>query len=219
MTLAPPLFCSMLRIINYNSSYNNQFTFYSEDGGGQILRLEVLSKHFKQTEHEIHWHLADSLYFNEHIPHNYSSRQTLNSSQTEMDNLITFYNFLDLTSVGKGNTLVSLSRASNVIVIMGFGTMYFFWWQAATCCSVVLDQSWKRWEKVARRREVYESVPGVSWGLEENYLKQFQLSLFSFNQFPAGLWQKADDKKRKESNKVHPLYKRRKSFPEGRKVG
>lgn len=43
-----------------------------------------------------------------------------------MDNLITFYNFLDLTSVGKGNTLVSLSRASNVIVIMGLGPRVSF---------------------------------------------------------------------------------------------
>lgn len=42
-----------------------------------------------------------------------------------MDNLITFYNFLDLTSVGKGSTLVSLPRASNVIVIIGLGTMLF----------------------------------------------------------------------------------------------
>lgn len=42
-----------------------------------------------------------------------------------MDNLITFYNFLDLTSVGKGSTLVLLSRASNVIVIMGFGNHVF----------------------------------------------------------------------------------------------
>lgn len=42
-----------------------------------------------------------------------------------MDNLITFYNFLDLTGVDKGNTLVSLSRASNVIMIMGFGSHKF----------------------------------------------------------------------------------------------
>lgn len=38
---------------------------------------------------------------------------------------ITFYNVLDLTGVGKGNTLVSPSRASNVTVIMGFGTHTF----------------------------------------------------------------------------------------------
>lgn len=38
-----------------------------------------------------------------------------------MDNLITFYNFLDLINVGNGNTLVSLSRASDVTVTMGFG--------------------------------------------------------------------------------------------------
>lgn len=60
-----------------------------------------------------------------YIPCNYSRRQTPHSSQTKMDNLITFYNFLDLTGVDKGNTLVSLSRASNVIMIMGFGRHMF----------------------------------------------------------------------------------------------
>lgn len=60
-----------------------------------------------------------------YIPCNYSRRQTPHSSQTKMDNLITFYNFLDLTGVDKGNTLVSLSRASNVIMIMGFGSHMF----------------------------------------------------------------------------------------------
>lgn len=43
-----------------------------------------------------------------------------------MGSLITFYNFLDLTSVGKGTTLVSQARASNVIVIMGFGMEWVF---------------------------------------------------------------------------------------------
>ena len=57
---------------------------------------------------------------------NYSTRQDT-AQLTKMDNLITFYNFLDLMSVGKGKALGSLSEASNVIVIMGFGTTCFLW--------------------------------------------------------------------------------------------
>lgn len=75
---------------------------------------------FQVDSARAHWSLADLLFL-KHIPLNYSWRQALSSSQSTMDNLIRFYNFLDLTSVGKGNTLVSQARASNVIVIMGFG--------------------------------------------------------------------------------------------------
>lgn len=47
-------------------------------------------------------------------------------------------------------------------------------------------------------------------------MKQFQLSVFPFNQFPAGVQQKVDDRKGKGSDKVQQLRKREKSFPEGR---
>lgn len=134
-----------------------------------------------------------------------------------MDNLITFYSFLDLTSVGKGNTLVSVSRASNVIVIIGLGTTCFLWWQAATCCSMVLD------EGLEEMRESCKEVRSIwigSWGvlrLRRKWLETIPALTFFLQSIPSWLWQKADDKKREESNKVQPLYKRR-SFPEGRRM-
>lgn len=46
-----------------------------------------------RLEHEAHWYLADLLYFSMYIPFNYCRRQRIHSSQTKMDNLITFSNF------------------------------------------------------------------------------------------------------------------------------
>lgn len=165
-----------------------------------------------------HWSLADFLFL-KHIPLNYSWRQTLSSSQSTMDNLIRLYNFLDLTSVGKGNALVSQARASNVIVIMGFGVVQF---PLVTGCHVLFCAF--RGESLEELRESCKEVrsvwisPWESWGSEENDLKQFQLSVCPFNQFPAGVWQKVDNRKEKGCNKVQHLYKGRKKFPRGKGV-
>lgn len=70
---------------------HNQFTPYTEDGKRQMFIFRVLSR----LEHKTHWYLADLLYFSMDIPFNYSRRQVIHSSQTKMDNLITFYNFFD----------------------------------------------------------------------------------------------------------------------------
>lgn len=136
-----------------------------------------------------------------------------------MDNLITFYNFLDLTSVGKGNALVSQSRASNVMAIMGFGMV---WFPLVTACRMLFRAFRQCLEEL---RESCEEVRSewislwVSRGSEENDLKHFQLSVFPFNQFPAGVQQKADDGRRKgASHKEQPLHKRRKKFPRGKGV-